>query len=921
MKHQRDTQRSASRKGDTAESPLARSKLTANPKFARRFLLLALIMVGACAAVMVVITVTLYRHEIREQRKMLQVTAQSQARLIESVARSEASVAGILREADPDHDAATATLSQIISAHEQFEGFGETGEFTLARREGGSIVFILRHRHGAVEHPLPVAFDSDLAEPMRRALNGLSGTVIGPDYRGATVMAAHEPVAVLNLGVVAKIDMAEIRKPFIKSGLSAAAVSLVFVLVGTTVFFWVGKPIIARLETYSQDLEKEITDRKQAEEELHRYEHIVSSTTDMLALRDRDHVYLAANAAYAQAFTKTPDEMIGRTPAEVFGDDVFYTVIRPMAERCLAGESVRYRDWFDFPATGRRYMDVAYAPHLGPGTEVRGYVVTARDITERRRAEEALLRSNTLLSQAERMARIGSWQWDIVSNEFIFSEQWRRNQGVTKSRLSMDDLIPIAYPDDREAINEAFQDVLNGVKPKYDIEHRIIRQDNGEVRFVRAIGEVAERSESGEPLKMFGFAQDITEEKRAEEERLSLERQMQHAQKLESLGVLAGGIAHDFNNLLMTILGNADLAMYELSPSSPARECIEEIEKASKRAAELAKQMLAYSGKGQFVIESIDLRKLIEEMAQLIKVSTSKKAELKFHFADDMPLFDGDATQIRQIIMNLITNASEAIGDNVGVISLSTGSMECDRAYLDAGYEILLAGLDEALPEGLYVYLEVADTGCGMDNEAIEKVFDPFFTTKFAGRGLGLAAVLGIVRGHHGTINIYSEPDKGTTFKILFPASELPVSDDAIQKQNGSKAATWRGRGTILLADDEKSVFDVGKKMLNKMGFSVMAATDGHEAVEVFRKHADQIDCVLLDLTMPHMDGEQAFRELRRIRPDVKVILSSGYNEQDATQHFGDKGLAGFIQKPYVLATLRAKLMEVLPGDKAGEVA
>ena len=537
---------------------------------------------------------------------------------------------------------------------------------------------------------------------------------------------------------------------------------------------------------------EDITERKQAEEELHRYERIVSSTTDMLALRDRDHVYLAANAAYAQAFTKTPDEMIGRTPAEVFGDDVFYTVIRPMAERCLAGESVRYRDWFDFPATGRRYMDVAYAPHLGPGTEVRGYVVTARDVTDA---------------------------------------------------------------------------------------------------------------------------------KRAEEQRLSLERQMQHAQKLESLGVLAGGIAHDFNNLLMTILGNADLALFELSPYAPARENIEEIEKASKQAAELAKQMLAYSGKGRFVIKPIDLREIVEEMAHLLKVSISKKATLKYNFADNLPPIDGDATQIRQIIMNLITNASEAIGDNVGVISLSTGTMECDRAYLDGGYEILRTGLDEPLPEGRYVYLEVSDTGCGMDNEAIEKVFDPFFTTKFAGRGLGLAAVLGIVRGHHGTINIYSELGKGTTFKILFPASELPVSDDAIQKQNGSKAATWRGRGTILLADDEKSVFDVGKKMLNKMGFSVLTATDGREAVEVFRKHADQIDCVLLDLTMPHMDGEQAFRELRRIRPDVKVILSSGYNEQDATQHFGAKGLAGFIQKPYVMATLRAKLMEVLPGDKAGEVA
>ncbi|MBT3198686.1 MAG: response regulator [Phycisphaerales bacterium] len=425
------------------------------------------------------------------------------------------------------------------------------------------------------------------------------------------------------------------------------------------------------------------------------------------------------------------------------------------------------------------------------------------------------------------------------------------------------------------------------------------------------------RDNQGEVVGLLGIFWDISERIRAEEQRLNLERQVQHAQKLESLGVLAGGIAHDFNNLLMAILGNADLAMDDLAPHAPARENINEILKASKRAAELAKQMLAYSGKGKFVIEPIKLNEFVEEMAHLLEVSISKKAVLKYNFANNLPTFDGDATQIRQIIMNLITNASEAIGDKSGVIALSTGAMNCDKDYLSSVNEILRASTDKLLPEGVYTYFEVADTGCGMNTETQEKIFDPFFTTKFTGRGLGMAAVLGIVRGHGGAIKIYSEPGKGSTFKVLFPANELPENGSATKKHAVSVTKEWQGSGTILIADDEETVCAVGKQMLTRMGFDVLTAADGREAVDLFKQNADDIVCVLMDLTMPHMDGEQAFRQLRRIQSDVAVILCSGYNKQDATQRFAGKGLAGFVQKPYSMATLQDKLMEVLPGDQA----
>ena len=394
------------------------------------------------------------------------------------------------------------------------------------------------------------------------------------------------------------------------------------------------------------------------------------------------------------------------------------------------------------------------------------------------------------------------------------------------------------------------------------------------------------------------------ERDRKEKERQKLEDAVRQTQKLESLGVLAGGIAHDFNNILMGVLGNADLAQIELSPVSPAYERIEDMIVSVRRAADLCKQMLAYSGKGRFVVENINLMEIVEEMAHMLAVSISKKAVLKYNFAENLPSVKADATQMRQIIMNLITNASEAIGDRSGVISINTGAMDCDRSYLSESY------LDENLPEGLYTYVEVADTGHGMSKDTKEKLFDPFYTTKFTGRGLGLSAVLGIVRGHKGAIKVYSESGKGTTFKVLFPAVDEPAN--SIKSAANNEADDWQGSGTILLVDDEESVLSVGKRFVEKKGFEVLTAADGREGLEVFREHANAIVCVILDLTMPHMDGEAAYREIRRIRKDTPIIMASGYNEQEITQRFVGKGLAGFIQKPYQSRDLWIKLREVL---------
>jgi len=392
----------------------------------------------------------------------------------------------------------------------------------------------------------------------------------------------------------------------------------------------------------------------------------------------------------------------------------------------------------------------------------------------------------------------------------------------------------------------------------------------------------------------------------AEEERHKLERQVQQAQKLESIGVLAGGIAHDFNNLLTAILGHANLAAMDLPSESPVRDNLLEIDKATRRAAELCRQMLAYSGRGKFVVEPINLSQLAQELTDLLQISVSKKVTLHCRFAGELPAIEADAAQVRQVVMNLVINASEAIGDKEGVITISTGVMHCDEVYLRGSH------LAEPACPGDYVFFEASDTGCGMDAETRAKIFDPFFTTKFAGRGLGLAAVLGIVRSHKGAITINSEPGKGTTFRVLFPASSKIA-----EKTEPSRAdKLWRGTGTVLVVDDEEAVRKVAEKMLALCGFRVLAAANGREAIALFQESHEQIACVLLDLTMPQMDGEETFRELRRIRGDIRVILASGYSENEVSRRFAGQDIAGFIEKPYELAMLNVKLREALTGGR-----
>jgi len=403
--------------------------------------------------------------------------------------------------------------------------------------------------------------------------------------------------------------------------------------------------------------------------------------------------------------------------------------------------------------------------------------------------------------------------------------------------------------------------------------------------------------------QIIALCRDITDRRAAERERQEIQRKVQETQKLESLGVLAGGIAHDFNNLLTSILGNAALAALDLPSTSPILGQIRQIETAATRAAELCKQMLAYSGKGRFIIRRLDVNAVIAETTDLFQVSISKKAALSLDLATALPAVEGDATQIRQIVMNLVINASEALGEAGGSVRVSTGVVRADAAYLATAH------LPTELAEGNYVYLAVTDTGCGMTPEVRSRIFDPFFTTKFAGRGLGLAAVLGIVRGHRGAMCIESEPGCGSTFRVLLPALAVPAE---VEPPPPPPASGWRGGGTALIIDDEPAVRSTATQMLRALGFEVKTAYDGVEGVAAFNADPDLFSLVLLDLTMPRLDGAGVLLKLRELRPDVRVVMMSGYNESELVTRLSADGPAAFLQKPFRFNTLREKLQIAL---------
>jgi PAS domain S-box-containing protein len=648
----------------------------------------------------------------------------------------------------------------------------------------------------------------------------------------------------------------------------------------------------------------DITERKRAEEALkeseERFRTLQEASFGGISIHDKG-VILDCNQGLADMTGYSPDELIGMNSLNLIAPAWRDHVLQQMTigyEKLYDVEGIR-KDGSVYPLEIRG-RNIPYHGRMVRVTEFR-------DITERKRAAEALRvseeRFRSLIQNSSdiivMLDRNGLIIYESPSVESIL--QYR--PGHLMGRTPLD----FIHPADREVVTASLNKVYEGTNLGIPAEFR----------FRRADGTWIDLEALGKNLLDFPgingiviTARDVTDRKKSERSRLEMERRLLHAQKLESLGVMAGGIAHDFNNLLMAILGNLDLALLDLSEVSRSRPFISQALLAARRAADLTNQMLAYSGKGTFDLKTFGMSELVEEMARLLKASISKTVTLSLQLDKNLPMIMADPGQIQQIAMNLIVNAAEAIGGDPGIVTITTGLKECDEKYF------LDSRLKEKPPEGDYVFLEVKDTGCGMDKETQERLFDPFFTTKFTGRGLGMAAVLGIVSGHKGAILVESERGRGTTIRVLFPAADKSESLAEEEKEPAAGVSETElgpsSQGMILVVDDEEMVLELCKDMVECFGFIALTAADGEHAVEVFQRHADKIDCVILDLTMPNKDGMATFNELRDIRSDVQVIISTGYDEHEVTQRFKGKGLAGFIKKPYQLDKLKKELQRVL---------
>jgi two-component system, cell cycle sensor histidine kinase and response regulator CckA len=598
------------------------------------------------------------------------------------------------------------------------------------------------------------------------------------------------------------------------------------------------------------------------------YRAIFDHSLEAVLLTAPDGRVLAANAEACKLFGREPHEICGLERDEYTdADDARVSsawAIRQRAGRFTGIVTMRRGD-------GSRFEADMSATLFEDTKGIALSYIFLRDVTERERASKALLASdgNVLIGLAPG-GMILEW-----------NREAERVYGFTRREVLGKDYFALFVDAQRRpSLRNEMKRALTGETLRYREEG--VTSRGGDRRVVLwSVTRLLDMNQQA--IGVIASGQDVTERKQ-------LEQQMQHAQKLESLGVLAGGIAHDFNNLLVGILGNASLALMDLEETSPLFELVKDIETTALRAADLTKQMLAYSGRGRFVVRPVDLSSLVEEMAHLLQTVISKRAQLQFAFTRPMPEVEADATQLRQIVMNLITNASDALNGENGTITLRTGLMRASGEYLRSPF------LDYQLEEGTYAYVEVQDSGIGMSAETMQRIFDPFFSTKFTGRGLGLAATLGIVRGHRGTIRVTSIPGEGTTFRVLLPtraASEeaTPIIVDVASRVGGS--------GTILVVDDDPTVRAVATQILERRGFSVVHASDGAEGLQRFVRERASFILAFVDLAMPQMGGDELIHAMRAHDPDFPVILMSGFSEVEIAGQFAHESIAGFVQKPF----------------------
>ncbi len=646
-----------------------------------------------------------------------------------------------------------------------------------------------------------------------------------------------------------------------------------------------------------QDITSMKKDREKLEETMEILEGIFDSTPNAIFIADLNKRFLDCNLTAMKMFEfETKDQIIGRYLFDFLPDEVKTQAeinLQKRFENSLEGFT-RYNIKTN---KGKNITAEVYSlvlkNKMGVPTRI---LVLIRDVTEQHKTQTALIESEekyrSLFNSSPDSIFVTDLNGLVLDCNPAAQILFEAETYESLINVQMGDFI---HKEDLATAKNHMKHIYRE-SSTFDKKYRVYSLKGNKLT-VRVSASVL-TNEENTPFGFVVIVRNITEEEK-------FQRSLLQTQKLESMGVLAGGIAHDFNNLMMAILGNADLALTEISPHSSIEEYLNNIIEGAKNASEVSRQMLAYSGKGSFKTESIDLTDLIQSMVSLIKVSISNKADLTLDLHENLPKIYGDASQIRQIIMNLLTNASEALENKPGVVRISTGVQYCDSNYFKMTY------LSEELPEDEYVFLEVSDSGIGMDKNTMQRIFDPFFTTKFTGRGLGLAAVIGIVKAHGGTIKVYTEVGKGSIFKVLLPKHKSDKEEEtALPEQEVDRNFDWGKSMTVLIVDDEPSVRKISSKIINSLNMNTITAENGLEAVNIVEEKHDDIDVILLDLTMPILDGNETFLEIKRRYPHLHIILTSGFTSQEISEDIVSKDYH-FIQKPFSREELKKVFLEI----------
>lgn len=639
--------------------------------------------------------------------------------------------------------------------------------------------------------------------------------------------------------------------------------------------------------THTVVVSRDITDRVVAEEALRQYEAIVNHSQDLMTLVSRDFRYVAVSQSFCDAHLKPRQDILGHGVADLWGEEVFEESIRPYFHRCLEGECVEYEARFPIPRHGERYFSVTVSPYRDAQGAITHAVVVSRDIEQRKHAEEKLAESERRFRSIAENLDVVVWLQALDRSRFDYvnaaSERvlGRRPGEILKDPEAFRERV---HPEDRWRIDQLYAGHQAGLEYG-SAEYRVCLPD-GRVRWLRDRSVRVEGSGEGEPA-VAGITLDVTEIKAAEE-------RMRQVSRLDATATLAGGVAHDFNNLMVGVLGNAELLKADCPAESEQAQMLEEVIEAARRAGELAQKLLAFARGGKYRPRRLSLQEVVHETVGLHRGLIPEAVRLTLESDKDLWPVHADPEQMKQVLVNLCLNAVEAM-ESGGNLYIATRNV---RTAIDGG---------GGVRRGRFVVLSVEDDGSGIPEEIRPRVFEPFVSSRDRGRGLGLAAVYGIVENHGGVIALEDREGGGTAIRLFFPASESGVGDVSTDEQKPP-----RGTETLLLIDDEPMVLAVSSRILARLGYSVMTASSGEAAIQMVRTYQGRIHLAILDLGMPGLSGEETFPFLREAHPEMRIIICSGYERDSVAESLLQSGAAAFIQKPFSMEELAKVLQAVL---------